>query len=170
MGDENEEASMGDLWDLGPLHRGGGRPGRLADQGRYTALFPGHYQASSFPAKHRVSHRMGDPVRPDGHWRGPGLSGAPLRSPVPQPAALPSPARFQLLLEHHFLSVPEFRLCPCLAGSALGPDPVDAAVLPSGGLHRRVAASPVSPLGDLCGLSQLGCLAAQSTLKKAPGS
>lgn len=32
------------------------------------------------------------------------------------------------------------------------------------------AASPVSPLGDLCGLSQLGCLAAQSTLKKAPGS
>ena len=78
MGDENEEASMGDLWDLGPLHRGGGRPGRLADQGRYTALFPGHYQASSFPAKHRVSHRMGDPVRPDGHWRGPGLSGAPL--------------------------------------------------------------------------------------------
>ena len=76
----------------------------------------------------------------------------------------------QLLLEHHFLSVPEFRLCPCLAGSALGPDPVDAAVLPAGGLHRRVAASPVSPLGDLCGLSQLGCLAAQSTLKKAPGS
>lgn len=94
----------------------------------------------------------------------------PLRSPVPQPAALPSPARFQLLLEHHFLSVPEFRLCPCLAGSALGPDPVDAAVLPAGGLHRRVAASPISPLGDLCGLSQLGCLAAQSTLKKAPGS
>ena len=45
-----------------------------------------------------------------------------------------------------------------------------AAVLPAGGLHRRVAASPISPLGDLCGLSQLGCLAAQSTLKKAPGS
>ena len=32
MGDENEEASMGDLWDLGPLHRGGGRPGQLYSQ------------------------------------------------------------------------------------------------------------------------------------------
>ena len=156
-----EKTRMDGLCPLDSLHRGCGRSLRLFDPKGQSNLHPDCRQAASVTPRHRISHRLGHSLCPHGHRRRPHLSRAPLRRPVQESAAVFAPAGLQLLLEHHLLQPPGLWLCPDLAGPFVGADCVHGARLLEGGQNRRLAADPLSSVGDLCGLSQLRRMAAQ---------
>lgn len=109
-GDICEQARLERLCRLGPFYRGSGRPGRLADPVWNSALYPDGHTAAPGPAPYCLSHRLGRSVRPDGHWRGPGISQCLLPLPHPGSGFVSSPAGGQLLLASAFFSLRAYGL------------------------------------------------------------
>ena len=154
-GDGNER-SLENISLLDRAGRGRGGFGRVADPGRHGVLQGICGKARPGTARHGVSHRVGHPVRPHGLWRGAGESDTGLQGTVRRAEPLRLAAHGQFLLEPDLLQSPGLWNGPGLAGISVGADRVDDLRLPSDGPVGSLAADPLSFVGDLRGIPQLG--------------
>ena len=89
-------------------------------------------------------------------------AGARFAGSLPEPAAFLASVGLQFFLKHLVFQFAAFRLCPCVAGCALGADCMDDVDLPQDGPVGRKAANTLSYLGRFCGLFESGRLALES--------
>ena len=128
-GDGNER-SLENISLLDRAGRGRGGLGRVADTGGYGLLQGICGKACPGPSCHCVPHRLGHPVRPDGHRCGPGEPVAKLEGPFNGAESLCGAAGRELFLEFDLLQPPDLRAGPSLAGAAVGADHLDDLRLP----------------------------------------
>ena len=141
------------------LDRIGGRrrgPVRMADPGCNTDLQPNDHTAAAGAASNPVSHRLGDPLWPDGLQRRKDLAFTAVGTEKPGAEFVCGPAHREFFLEPHFLSGPGLWICLPLADIAVGAGVWDdPSVLPGGSLGC-LAADPLPGVADLCGLFEFG--------------
>ena len=143
-------------------YRSGGRTLWMADPRRRRNLQSDDSEAAAVAAQHSVSNRMDSPLCANGRWGRPNLSGARFAGSLPEPAAFLASVGLQFFLKHLVFQFAAFRLCPCVAGRALGADCMDDVDLPQDGPVGRKAANTLSYWGRFCGLFESGSLALES--------
>lgn len=154
MGDENENETMEKLCLLDTAVRSGGTAVRMADEGWCTALHRYGHEACADTAGDRLSYRLDNSVRPDGHRRCQSGIDTAFGRAFQCAITVFAAAGIQLPLEHHLLYLSGIRGSADLVDRPLGADPFDDSCVPEGGPIGGEAADSLSYLGDLCGLSQ----------------